>query len=135
MDWDALVKAAREARERAYAPYSQFKVGAALLTADGTVFTGCNVENRSFGLCICGERTAVARAVASGHREFRALAVVTDTQPPAMPCGMCRETLSEFARELPVLCANLEDERVIYRLEDIFPAPFEWPENLPVQPA
>jgi cytidine deaminase len=134
MDWDALVEAAREARERAYAPYSRFQVGAALLTADGTVFTGCNVENRSFGLCICAERTAVARAVASGHREFRALAVVTDTAPPAMPCGMCRETLAEFARELPVLCANLADERVVYRLEDIFPAPFEWPENLSVQP-
>ena len=92
------------------------------------------MENRSFGLCICAERTAVARAVASGHREFQALVVITDTAPPAMPCGMCRETVSEFAQDLPVLCTNLEDERVIYRLEEIFPARFEWPENLPVQP-
>ncbi|MEO1086024.1 MAG: cytidine deaminase [Acidobacteriota bacterium] len=89
MDWDALFDAARAARERAYAPYSRFQVGAALLTGDGTLIPGCNVENRSFGLCICAERTAVSSAVAAGHREFVAVAVVTDTAPPAVPCGMC----------------------------------------------
>lgn len=130
MDWDHLVDAATRVRELAYAPYSQFRVGAALLTADGTVFSGCNVENRSFGLCICAERGAVQAAVTAGHREFRALAVVTDTSPPATPCGMCRETLTEFARDLPVLVANLRGERREHRLKDLHPAPFEWPEEL-----
>lgn len=134
MDWDHLYEEARGARERAYAPYSRFQVGAALLTVDGTVFTGCNVENRSFGLCICAERTAVARAVEAGHREFQALAVVTDCTPVAVPCGMCRETLAEFAGELPVLCANLDGERVFHDLSKLHPARFEWPDNLPIQP-
>ena len=134
MDWDHLYRVAREARERAYAPYSKFQVGAALLTRDGTIFSGCNVENRSFGLCICAERTAVVRAVEAGHREFQAVAVVTDTSPAAMPCGMCRETLAEFGPDLPVLCANLEGDRVLYNLTELHPAPFQWPENLPVQP-
>lgn len=135
MDWDRLIEAAREARERAYAPYSRFKVGAAVVAADGTVYTGCNVENRSFGLAICAERVAVAKAVADGQKSFRALAVVTDCSPPATPCGMCRETLSEFAPDLPVMVANVGGERREHRLRDLHPSPFEWPDNLPLNPS
>lgn len=133
IDWDLLYQAALEAREQAYAPYSSFKVGAALLLKDGSVVTGCNVENRSFGLCICAERTAVAKAVASGQKEFEALVVVTDCSPAGMPCGMCLETLNEFARDLPILSANLNGERSSYRLRQLHPTPFEWPDNLPVK--
>ena len=98
IDWDLLYEAARKARLKAYAPYSTFLVGAALLTESGEIIPGCNVENRSYGLCICAERTAIATAVAAGKKTFRAIAVVTDTSPPASPCGMCRETLDRILR-------------------------------------
>jgi cytidine deaminase len=130
MDWDALYQAALDARTRAYAPYSKFKVGAALLAADGRIFQGCNVENRTFGLTLCGERTAIATAVASGQREYQAIAVVTDTTPPAVPCGLCLEMMNEFAADLPILVANLQGERRIHRLRELFPTPFQWPDNL-----
>lgn len=132
IDWNALFDAAREARENAYAPYSTFQVGAALLTDTGEIVRGCNVENRSYGLCICAERTAVSSAVASGFRKFRAVAVVTDTSPPASPCGMCRETLTELCDgDTPILMANLDGEREIKPLRALFPDPFQWPENIP----
>ena len=130
IDWDALYDAARAARDKAYAPYSKFKVGAALLLADGRIQPGCNVENRTFGLTVCGERTAIAAAVAQGCREFLAIAVVTDTSPPAVPCGLCLEMMNEFCRDLPVLVGNLQGERKLYRLRELHPTPFEWPENL-----
>lgn len=130
MDWDALYQAALDARTRAYAPYSKFKVGAALLTRDGEIYHGCNVENRTFGLTICGERTAIASAVADGHRDYQAIAVVTDTSPPAVPCGLCLEMMNEFAADLPILAANLAGERRYLRLRELFPTPFEWPDNL-----
>lgn len=130
MDWEPLFQAAKEARERAYAPYSDFRVGAALLTEDGSVVTGCNVENRSFGLTICAERNAVVHAVAAGHRRFRAIAVVTAVSPPAPPCGMCRETLAEFSADLPILLGNVEGERRIVTSSALFPMPFEWPGDL-----
>lgn len=125
IDWDLLIRAAIEARERAYAPFSRYQVGAALLADDGRVITGCNVENRSYGLCICAERTAIVKAVESGRRRFRAIAVVTTSSPPALPCGMCRETLNEFAPDgLPVMVANLEGERALHELRELHPAPF-----------
>jgi len=139
IDWEALTAAAREVRERAHAPYSRFRVGAALLAEDGRIYAGCNVENRSFGLTICAERTAVARMVAAGARRPRALVVITDTSPPAPPCGMCRETLTEFAavrtedgtdRGLPILLVNLRGERREVTLAELFPDPFEWPTGL-----
>lgn len=130
IDWDALYEAARAARDHAYAPYSKFRVGAALLLADGRILGGCNVENRTYGLTICGERTAIAAAVAQGCREFSAIAVVTDTSPPAVPCGLCLEMMNEFCRDLPVLVGNLQGERKEYRLRELLPTPFEWPENL-----
>jgi len=130
MDWEALYEAARQARERSYSPYSRFQVGAALLLPDGGIIAGCNVENRSFGLAVCAERTALVQAVAQGHREFLAIAVVTDTDPPATPCGMCLESLTEFCEDLPILVANLNGERRHFQLRELHPAPFEWPEDL-----
>ena len=108
MDFTSLIEAARQVRERAYAPYSRFAVGAALRTKSGRVFTGCNVENLSFGLTICAERVAVGAAVAAGEREFEALAVVADSKEPVTPCGACRQFLAEFSITLPVCSANLE---------------------------
>lgn len=126
IDWDSLYEAACTARDQSYSPYSRFKVGAALLTAEGDVVVGCNVENRSYGLTICAERTALVQMVAGGQREVVAVAVVTETSPPATPCGMCRESLTEFAGDIPVLTANLRGERKIYRLRELHPSPFEW---------
>jgi cytidine deaminase len=94
---DELLQKAREAAEAAYAPYSKFRVGAALLSEDGTVFSGCNVENRSFGLTICAERNALFQGIAGGKRSFTALAISTpDSEEPVGPCGACRQVLSEF---------------------------------------
>ncbi len=99
--WVELVAAAWAARDLAHAPYSNFQVGAALMATDGRVFTGCNVENLSFGLTICAERVAIGSAIAAGAREFRALAVVADTQEPISPCGACRQVMAEFG-DFPV---------------------------------
>jgi cytidine deaminase len=99
---DPLVTAARNAQAHAYAPYSNFRVGAALEAADGTVFVGCNIENASFGLTICAERAALCAAVSAGARRFRRAVVVSDIDPPAPPCGACRQMLAEFGLDLPI---------------------------------
>jgi cytidine deaminase len=103
-----LIDAALEARQRAYAPYSNFPVGAAVLTEDGQVFGGCNVENTSFGLTNCAERTAIFTAVTAGHRQFAALAVATEGGFP--PCGACRQVLAEFSDDLPILIVDTRSE-------------------------
>jgi cytidine deaminase len=110
MDMQELFLAANEAAKAAYAPYSRFRVGAALLGKSGTVYTGCNVENRSYGLTICAERTAVVKAVSGGERRFTALAIATpDSGPPVGPCGACRQVLSEFMDgEAPVRFGGLD---------------------------
>jgi len=118
-----LIAAATEVRDRAYAPYSEFRVGAALLLADGSIITGCNVENASFGLSVCAERNAVAAAAAAGTTSFLALAVVTDTSPPSTPCGACRQVLSEFG-DFPVILANTTNERRITSIGDLLPDRF-----------
>ena len=120
---EELFAEARKAADFAYAPYSKFRVGAALLTGDGTVFTGCNVENRSFGLTICAERNAVVKAVSCGHRSFKALAISTpDSERPVGPCGACRQVLSEFMEpSSPVLFAGSGNEKVETNLGILYP--------------
>lgn len=103
IDWDALVRAAEEVRARAHAPYSKYAVGAALLVASGRVFAGCNVENASYGLSICAERSAIVQMVAAGESNLAALVVVTRGPMIGTPCGTCRQTLAEFALDLPIL--------------------------------
>jgi cytidine deaminase len=119
MNWDPLVEAAWRVRQLAYAPYSNFQVGAALLAADGRIFVGCNVENLSYGLTNCAERVAVGAAVAAGVREFVAVAVVADTAVPISPCGACRQVLAEFGVER-ILLAN-RTERLEFTLDDLLP--------------
>jgi cytidine deaminase len=129
MDWTPLIEAAWAARECSYSPYSGFAVGAALLARDGSIHAGCNVENRSYGLTVCAERTAVCSAVAAGHRDFDALVVAANAEPPARPCGMCLDTLAEFAPELPILLVNRRGERVELRVSDLLTQPFRFPER------
>ncbi|RMG11992.1 MAG: cytidine deaminase [Deltaproteobacteria bacterium] len=121
---EALVEAAMRARENAYAPYSEFRVGAALRCEDGTIFGGCNVENASYGLCLCGERSALAAAVSAGYTRFTHCAVLTETSPPSPPCGICLQALVEFADDLPILLANTQGERIRVRLKDLLPFRF-----------
>ncbi len=122
---DALIHAARRARDNAHAEFSHFKVGAALETADGQVVTGCNIENATYGLTLCAERVAMFKALSEGHRRFTRVAVVADTQAPTPPCGACRQILWEFGGDLEVLLANLTDQKGRYRLRDLLPLPFD----------
>lgn len=116
---ESLVQAAWNARQNAYAPYSSFAVGAALLAADGRIFTGCNVENLSYGLTCCAERVAVGSAVAGGAREFVAMAVVADTQTPVSPCGACRQVMTEFS--IPTVILANRDQRLELPLAELLP--------------
>ena len=120
-----LIAAATDARTRAQAAYSNFKVGAALETADGTVITGCNIENATYGLTMCAERVAVFKALSEGHTEFVRVAVVADTESPTPPCGSCRQILWEFGGDLEVILANLSGETGCHRLAALFPLPFD----------
>jgi len=120
---DLLVDAARRAQERAYAPYSRFRVGAALEGVDGSIHVGCNVENASYGLAMCAERVAVAAAVAAGVRSFTRVAVVTDADPPAAPCGACRQVLSEFAPDAEVVAVGSR-ATLRWRVAELLPAAF-----------
>jgi cytidine deaminase len=122
---DRLVAAARRARRRAVAPYSKFKVGAALETEDGAVIEGCNVENASYGLTMCAERVAMFSALAQGHRKFRRIAVVADTDAPTPPCGPCRQILWEFGGDLEVILGNLRWVTGTHRMADLLPLPFD----------
>ncbi len=124
LDREALILAALAARGNAYAPYSNFAVGAAVLTASGQVFCGVNVENATFGLTICAERTAMACAVTAGHRDIVAIAVVTPTAGPASPCGMCRQMMVEFNPEMTVLLANLQGDTVETTAAALLPGAF-----------
>lgn len=124
---DALIELALKARESAYAPYSNYLVGCAIVMKDNTVFTGTNVENASYGLCICAERTAIAYAASQGHRELQTVVVVTQSSPPAAPCGMCRQTINEFstaAGDVRIILVNPEGERRDFRLAELLPHGF-----------
>jgi cytidine deaminase len=120
-----LIVAARRARENAVADFSHFKVGAALETADGSIVTGCNVENATYGLTICAERVAMFKALSDGHRMFMRVAVVADTADPTPPCGACRQILWEFGGDLEVVLANLTDHTGTFRMKDLLPLPFD----------
>jgi cytidine deaminase len=120
-----LIDAARAARLHAFAPFSHFRVGAALETADGQVITGCNVENATYGLTICAERVAVFKAISEGHRHFVRIVIVADTEAPTPPCGACRQILWEFGGDLEVILANLTAETGRHRLKDLLPLPFD----------
>jgi len=119
-----LVQQALEAREEAYAPYSQFKVGAAILSAEGEVFTGCNVENASYGLTVCAERVALFKAVSRGKRNFSAIAIVAGTDDYCSPCGACRQVLAEFGASTKVYMANRKGEYREMTVAELLPAAF-----------
>ena len=122
---DELIGKAREARERAYAPYSNFKVGAALRTRDGQIFLGCNVENVSYSMGICAERTAAVSAVVAGQTDWTEIVVVADTDRPTTPCGACRQFLAEFNPQLRVVIANREQVFLICTIADLLPHAFD----------
>jgi len=121
---DPLVNAAAEAMANAYSPYSKFRVGAALEAEDGSVFTGCNVENASFGGTICAERTAMVSAVAAGRRKFRRIAITSDAEHPVAPCGYCRQFLAEFGTGLQVISLGAGGIRKTWTLAELLPEAF-----------
>lgn len=123
---ETLIEQAKQAREFAHVPYSQFKVGAALKTKDGSVYTGCNVENASYGLTNCAERTAVFKAVSSGNKDIEEIAIVADTENAVAPCGACRQVLSEFmAPEAVIVLSNLEGNTVKTTMQELLPGAFQ----------
>ncbi len=124
IDWPALKAAALAVQARAYVPYSNYRVGAALLTAQGEIVAGCNVENATFGATCCAERAAVFSAVARGYTAFRAIAVVTNGAEPGTPCGICRQVLAEFGGEMDVLCFTPDGAGQAYRLSELLPHAF-----------
>ena len=122
---DPLVQAAVAAREKAFAPYSRFRVGAALEAEDGTIVPGCNVESASYGLTICAERVALVKAVSDGITGFKRVAVVTDVDDLTPPCGACRQLLWEFAPDAEVVLANLRGQTAVYRVAELLPHGFD----------
>ncbi len=123
MQYSELVEIAHAVRGKAYAPYSEFAVGAALQTKSGEVHAGCNVENLSFGLTLCAERSAIASAIANGARDFVAIAIVADSKQPPLPCGACRQVMAEFNPNLTVISATLSGQVQQFSLSDLLPHP------------
>jgi cytidine deaminase len=121
MKLDDLILRAREASEKAYAPYSHFRVGAALLTGSGQVFVGCNVENVSYGLTICAERSAVSAAVVSGVLDFTKIVIFSDSKTPVSPCGACRQVLAEFSPNMEFVSVNASGEQFLCSLDALLP--------------
>ncbi|HEX8249394.1 MAG TPA: cytidine deaminase [Pyrinomonadaceae bacterium] len=124
-DLQKLVKAARDVRERAYAPFSNFKVGAAVRTKSGKIYTGCNVESASYGLTVCAERVAIWKAVSEGEKEFTNISVVADTQELTPPCGVCRQIIWEFCGDVPVTFSNLHDKIETVQMKELLPRAFD----------
>ena len=121
-----LIEIARQVREHAHAPYSNFKVGAALESAEGRVFTGCNVENSSYGLSMCAERVAIFKAISEGHHDFKRIAVIADTHAPVRPCGACRQVISDlFPKDSEVILSNLQGDIEVTKISELLPAPFD----------
>lgn len=121
--FEKLVETAREAREWAYAPYSKFRVGAALQSGSGQVFSGCNIENVSFGLTMCAERVCVGAAIAGGEKKFEAIAIVADSSVPIVPCGACRQVLAEFNPNLRILSSTTAGVSQEFNLAELLPTP------------
>jgi cytidine deaminase len=127
---EKLIEEAKKAREKAYIPYSKFGVGAALLTTDGKVYHGCNIENAAYSMCNCGERTALFSAYAQGDRDFQAMVVVADTERPCSPCGACRQVISELCpKDMKVVLTNLKGDILELTVEELLPGAFS-PEDL-----
>jgi cytidine deaminase len=124
-DFEPLIEAARQARLQSVAPFSNFLVGAAVQTADGKVYTGCNVESASYGLTVCAERVAIWKALSEGERQFTQLAVVADTETLTPPCGTCRQIIWEFARGATIVFANLNGQRETFQIADLLPRAFD----------
>jgi len=125
MDYKKLAKIAIDARENAYAPYSKFKVGAALITEDGSIYTGCNIENASYGATNCAERTAIFKAISEGHKKIKAIAIVGDMSTNTYPCGICRQVIVEFASiDIKIILVKNEEDYIIKTMEEILPGAF-----------
>ena len=124
-DSESLIEAAKRARLQSVAPFSNFKVGAAVRTADGKVYTGCNVESASYGLTVCAERVAIWKALSEGERQFTELAVVADTETLTPPCGTCRQIIWEFARGATIIFANLNGESEKFQIAELLPRAFD----------
>src|SRR5579862_9707956 len=124
-EYDALIAAAKLARDNAHAPFSNFRVGAALRAKSGRVFSGCNVENASYGLTCCAERVAIFKAISEGERGFDAIAVVADTDTLTPPCGACRQIIWEFCGDVPVVMSNLKGKVEVTAMRELFPRPFD----------
>lgn len=126
MDYKELILKAIEAREKAYVPYSNFKVGAAVLTEDNRIYTGCNIENASYGATNCAERTAIFKAVSEGHAKIKAIAIIGDIATHTYPCGICRQVMVEFAmdKEMDVILVKNENEYIVKKLDEILPGAF-----------
>jgi cytidine deaminase len=124
-EYDQLIAAATKARENAHAPFSSFRVGAAVRAKSGRVFGGCNVENATYGLTVCAERIAIFKAISEGERGFDAIAVVTDTDALTPPCGACRQLIWEFCADVPVILSNLRGKTDIIPMRELFPKPFD----------
>jgi len=120
-----LLEAALAARDNAYAPFSKFKVGAAIEDETGRIFTGCNIENATYGLTICAERVAVFKAISEGARKFKRIAVAADTEALTPPCGACRQILWEFCGDVELALVNLQDKSETFHLKELFPRPFD----------
>jgi cytidine deaminase len=124
-EYDILIAAARQARENAHAPFSNFRVGAALRATSGRIFAGCNVENATYGLTVCAERVAIFKAISEGERGFNAISVVTDTDVLTPPCGACRQLIWEFCGDVPVILGNLKGKTEVLPMRELFPRPFD----------
>jgi cytidine deaminase len=120
-----LLEAAADVRTRAYAPYSNFKVGAAVETENGDIYTGCNVESASYGLTVCAERVAIWKGISRGVTKFERIAVVVDTEEPTPPCGTCRQIIWEFCGDVPVILANLHGKKETVMMSELLPRAFD----------
>lgn len=126
MDYNELIRAAIKAREMAYVPYSNFKVGAAVLTEDNKIYSGCNIENASFGATNCAERTAIFKAISEGYRNIKAIAIIGDTRNHTFPCGICRQVMVEFAQneDMDIILVKNENEYIIKKMHEVLPGAF-----------